>query len=190
LYIIRNNRSVRRQTNYIILTHARNLIQDFYIDPVVIHGNNKFTWGIWQRYFIEDLKKDLVPCHYFVEQLSTDYVIYRGMNEFQPSYFVEDLVSASIIDYKYRNSLLVVIGDDFSINTVEERMAQHLSDKLLTGLMKQYNLDFTRIKYIDDCLKPEWKENFKYSSLEYKYTEEKYFDFQTIKTNLDKYKKI
>ncbi|ALN97729.1 hypothetical protein Bp8pS_050 [Bacillus phage vB_BpuM-BpSp] len=189
MYILRNFRRIRRRTDYIIITHARNLMEKFYIDPFVIQGNNGFTWGTWQNYFIDDLKKDALPCHYFVEYMERDYVIYKGLADFQPSYFVEDLVSASIIDYKYMNSIVVVISEDFSINTLEDRLCQQLADKVLSPLLRQHELDFTRIKYIDECLKDNWEENLKFSNLNYKYTKQRYFNFQKIKTNIDKYKK-
>jgi hypothetical protein len=189
MYIIRNYKRFRRKTEYIILTHARNLIENFYIDPAVIQGNKKYTWGIWQNYWISELKKPALPCHYFVELLDTDYVIFKGLHEVQPSFFIEDLVSAGVMKFDYLNAILVVISDDFSINTVENRMAEHISDKVLTGLLRHYQLDFTRVKYIDECLTDEWKDNLKFSTLEYKYTPARYFDFQKIKSNIDKYKK-
>jgi hypothetical protein len=189
MYIIRNYKRIRRKTEYIIITHARNLIEKFYIDPIVIQGNRGYTWGIWQNYWIDEVKHPAVPCHYFVEMLDKDYVVYKGIHEVQPSYYVEDMVSAGVIDFQYLNSLLIVVADDFSINTVENRMAEHLSDKVITGLLREYKLDFTRVKYIDDCLTSDWENNLKFSTLEYKYTPAKYFDFQVIKTNIDKYKK-
>lgn len=189
MYPIINYKRIRKRTDYIILTHSRNLIEKLYIDPVVYKNNKQFTWGIWQRYFMEDLKKPALPCHHFVEFLDRDYVIYNGLYDFQPSYYMEDLVSAGIIDYKYINSILVVIQDDFSINTLERRLSEHLSDKLLTGMLRQYELDFTRIKYLDDCLQENWEENLKFSTLNYQYTKSKFFDFNTLKQDLDKYKK-
>ena len=189
MYIIRNYKRYRRRTDYIIITHARNLIENFYIDPMVILPNNQYTWGTWQKYFIQDLQKPALPCHYFSEFLDRDYVIYKGLEEFQPSYFIEDLVSAGVMKYQYLNSILIVIGDDFSVNTVDNRLAEHLSDKVLTGLLRRYQLDFTKIKYIDDCLMDDWQNNLKYSTLEYKYVPQRYFDMQVIKSNVDKYKK-
>jgi hypothetical protein len=189
-YIIRNYRRIRRKTEYIILTHARNLIEDFYIDPSVIHSSNrKYTWGMWQNYWIDEVKHMVLPCHYFVEFLDKDWVVYKGLHEVQPSYYIEDMVSAGVIKYQYINSILIVIADDYSINTVDRRMSEHLCDKVITGLLREYSLDFTRVKYIDDCLTENWEENLKYSTLTYKYTPAKYFDFQIIKNNIDKYKK-
>jgi len=189
MYIIRNYKRIRRKTEYIILTHARNLIENFYIDPIVIQGNRGYTWGIWQNYWVDEVKHMILPCHYFTELLDNDYVIYKGIHEIQSSYYIEDMVSAGVIDFQYLNSLLIVIGDDFSIHNVENRMAEHLCDKVLTGLIRQYHIDFTRIKYIDDCLTKDWENNLKFSTLAYKYTLGKFFDFQVIKKNLDKYEK-
>lgn len=189
MYILRNYKRIRRKTEYIILTHARNLMEDFFIDNSVILPNHKYTWGIWQNYFIEDLKKPALPCQYFTEFLDKDYVVYKGIADFQPSYYIEDLVSAGVMKYQYLNSILVVIADDFSINTVDNRLAEHLSDKVLAPLLRQFNLDFTRVKYIDECLHDDWKNNLKYSTLQYKYVPQKFFDFQVIKSNIDKFKK-
>jgi hypothetical protein len=189
MYIIRNNRRIRRKTEYIIITHARNLMEKFYIDPMVIQSNRQFTWGIWQQYWIEDLKREVLPCHYFQEFLDKDYVVYKGLADFQPSYYIEDLIQAGVMEYKYINSILIVVADDWSINTVERRLSQHLANTVLTPLLRQFELDFTRIKYIDECLMDDWENNLKYSTLEYKYTPARYFDFQVIKSDLDKYKK-
>lgn len=189
VYIIRNDRRIRRKTQYIILTHSRNLIEDFYINPKVIQGYHGYTWGLWQKYFIKDLQKDLLPCHYFAEYLENDYVIYKGLGDVQYSYFLEDLVSASIIPYQYLNSILIDIGIDFSLYIPDNRLYEHLADKLICPLIREYKLDFTRVKYIDDCLNENWEENLKNSTLKYKYTKAQFFDFNILKLNLDKYKK-
>jgi hypothetical protein len=189
MYIIRNYKRFRRRTDYIMITHARNMMEKFYIDPSVILPNNRYTWGTWQRYWMEDLKRDALPCHYYEEFLDRDYVVYRGLAEFQPSYYIEDMVQAGVIQYKYLNSILVVVADDWSVNTVERRLSEHLADKVLTPLMREYELDFTRVKYIDDCLMEDWEKNLKMSTLTYKYTPAKYFDFQVLKSDIDKFKK-
>jgi len=189
MYQIRNFRRFRRKTEYIILTHARNLQEKMYINNEVLRDNKYYTWGIWQKYWLDDLKRQALPCHYFVERIDTDYVVFKGLNDFQPSQYIEDMVSAGVMKYDYINAILIVIGDDFSMNTVETRLMQHLADKVVTGLLRTHELDFTRVKYIDECLSENWKESLESSTLDYQYKENLFYDKQILLTNINKYKK-
>ena len=136
MYILRNNKRIRRRTDYIILTHSRNLIEDFYIDPVVIQGYRGYTWGIWQNYFLRDLKKPTLPCHYFTEYLDDDFVIFKGLGDISFSYYLEDLASAGVIKFPYINSILIDVGVDFSLNIPDTRMYEHLCDKVICPLLR------------------------------------------------------
>lgn len=189
MYIINKDRRIRRKTEYIILSSVRNTQEDFSIEPDLLVDNTMFTWGIWQNYYIDYLQKKLLPCHYFIEKVESDWVIYKGLNIFQPSYFIEDLVSCGVINRNYMNAILILIGQDYSKYTVDKRMSQHLSDKVLTELMRNYKIDFNHIKYIDECFTKDWKENLKFSNIKYKIEPERYFDRQVIKEYVDKYNK-
>lgn len=188
-YSIRPNRRIRPWTNYIILSHSRNLITKFYIDPKVIEGYNGYTWGIWQKYWIEENKRDILPCHYFCEYLDKDYVIYKGLADIQPSWYLEDLVQGGVIKRQYLSSIFIVIGIDFSTNIPDTRLFQHLADKLISPMLREYQLDFTKVLYLDECLADNWETNLKMNRLEYKYVPQKYFDMSQLKTQIDKYKK-
>ena len=189
MYPLKRNRLIRRKTEYIILAPIRDTVEDGAIDPDILSNNSMFTWGMWQDYYMIYKKKKSLPCHYFVEKVDTDCVVYKGLNDFQPSYFIEDLVSSSVLDRNYMNSILVLYGDDCSRYPFDKRMAEHMADKVITPLLRQYNLDFTHVKMIDDCLKPDWEENLKFSNIQYKIKPQRYFDFQVIKTYIDKFNK-
>ena len=159
MYFIYNYRKRRPHTNYIILAHAPDLIRaGTRIDPNITFANYKYTWGTWQKYWIRQCNKICLPCHYFCELVDKDYVIYNGLTEYKPSYFLEELCEQHLLPYKYRESILIVLGENFNVEPPERRMFDHLCDKVLSKLCHQYNLDFTRIRLLDECLVEEWEE--------------------------------
>ena len=188
-YIMYNSRRRRPFTKHIILTHLPNLIEDFYIEPTAVTHNSYFTVGILNEYFMRYLKKPQLPYHYYIDKIGDEWFNFKGLAEFQPSYFVEDLVQAGVIKYEYLNSMLIIISDDYSRYTVDDRMSEKLCHEVITDLMRRYDLSFDKIEYIDDCLTENWKENLKTSNLKYDYIPAKYFDFQKIKVNINKFKK-
>jgi hypothetical protein len=189
MFQLRRFKRIRLRTDYIVLIPSTLLIEEkFFIDPLVINSGNMYTWGIWEKYFLHSLKKEALPCHYFTELVGEDYVTYKGLPDFQPSYFMEDLVSAGIIDYKYRNSLVVVVGENFNLHTLEKRLAEQLASKVLSPLLRINKLHPERIKFIDECFKEDWKTSLKYSTLDYKLTESKYFDINILLSAIFKYK--
>lgn len=191
MYKIRLFKRIRLKTEYIILLQASNLMKNnIPVDPNIIPGSYKYTWGIWQNYFLRDLYQEALPCHYFTELLDRDYVIYKGLPDFKPSYFIEELVKNNILQSQYKNSIVVVIGEDFNTDVLEQRLAEHLSDKVLVPLLREYDLDFTRIKLLDECLDPNWEEYLKHSKLNYNIKKHKYFDMQTIRFSINKYIKV
>ena len=189
MYQIYNYRKRRIKTSYIIICHAVDLIKtNIYIDPIVKLGNYKYTWGIWQEYFLRNINKYALPCHYFMELLDKDYVIYNGLPDFKPSYFLEDLVKYGILEHQYSNSILIVIGENFNVDIPEQRLLDHLCDKLLSQLVRQYNLnDFSRIKILDECLALNWQNFLKMSNVDYDLQPMKYFDKINLKMSYNKY---
>jgi hypothetical protein len=187
-YIMRNNRSVRPFTKNIILTHTINLIEDFYIEPDAITHNNFFTAGVMEQYFMHSLSKPLLPYHYYIDNIGEDWYVFKGMREFQPSYFIEDMVQAGVIKYEYLNSILIVLGDDFSRYTVNRRMSEQLASKLLTDLHKRYKLNFDKMLYIDECLNDNWEENLRMSRLKYHYKKGTFYDDAILRSDFNKFK--
>ena len=183
-------KSYRRGTNSIIISHIRNLWEHgTYIEPSAKIGSYRYTWGRWQRYFYKDLNKRVLPCHYFAELLDKDYVIYQGASFPLRSYFLEDLADNKIIPDRYRDSLLLAIGEDFSVDIFEDRLSDHLCDKLFSGLMREYNIKENEILLLDDILIKDWEVYLKESGLRYDITLQRYFDIRSMRLNLRRFYK-
>ena len=191
MYQIFNYKKKRIRTQYIILCHAVDLIKEgIYIDPIVRQGTYKYTWGIWQEYFLRNINKYALPCHYFVELLDKDYVVYNGLADFKQSYFIEELVKYGVIEYNYKDSILVLIGENFNIEPPEQRMFDQMNDKLISKLVKEYNIDFDHVKLLDECLSIGYEEILKINKLGWNITPIKYFDKIEYKMSFNKYCKF
>jgi hypothetical protein len=190
-YPIKNiSGGMKLRTDYIILSHVRNTFKkSTFINPSAIEGSYHYTWGMWQHYYYKELGYGENACHYFIEQLSNDYAVFKGLPEVKISFFLEELAAAYVIPYTYRNSMFICIGEDFSVADMEHRMLEHLSDKVLSDLMKRYKLNFDRIVYLDDILVEGWEQALEYSKLGYQITKQKFFDINILYFILNKYKK-
>lgn len=189
-YVLYNNRRKRKKTEFIILTQIRNLIEKgFPVEPLMYHRNNYLTFPYFEYYWMKNLKKDTIPCHYYVDPIGKDCYIFKGLCEFQPSCFLEDLVSASVIKYEYKNAILIVLADDYTKNNVDDRMSEQLSQKLLSDLMYRYDIPENKVLYIDDCLTDSWKDMLLSSTLTYQYELGSFYDHQFILKNIRKFKK-
>lgn len=153
-YMIRQDRRRRISPDtHVIITHMYNLELKgiSYGDHDLIRGSYRYSWGRTQDYLLRHVYKYGLPMHYYVEQLEQDYVVFKGISEYKPSYYINELVDAGIIERKYRDSLLIVIAEDFEYYTAEGRMMAHLSDKVLFHLHKTMGIDFNKIKILDEC---------------------------------------
>ena len=188
MYKIRRLKSIRAKTEWIIICHSVDLIKnDVYINNIVQRGTYKYTWGIWQEYFMHDLQLDDLPCHYFTELLDKDYVVYKGLADQKKSSFIEDLYTNGIIEYNYKNSILIVLQDNLNYEIPEQRMYDHLSNKIICQLLRQYKLDFTRVKILDECLTKDWELNMKNSKLKYEIIPHKYFNKEIMDLSILRY---
>ena len=191
MYKIYKSRERRLKTKHIIISHARNTFQKgSYILPDVLEGGSyQYTWGNWQRYYYEELKKEILACHYFTELLDKDYVVFNGLPFTRPSYFLQDLAAAGVIEYKYKDAILILIGEDFSVFPLEDRLNTHLCDKVLTPLLYEYHLDYDSVQYIDDLLQPGWKQLLNRSKLNYEIVPQKYLDMNNVFFKMKEYNK-
>ena len=185
---IKRTRRKRMKTDYIILVPMECFLEgNFYYPPYLLNSGGNYTWNVWEKYFIKDLKHDSVPCHYFIERVDEDYVSVVCNPFYNPSYFVEDLVQTGVIDYKYIHSLVIGIGYNFNLYTMDRRFCTKLSYELLNPLMYQFNLEPDRIKFIDECYKEDWQDFKKYSKLSYHLMESENFDFNILMPYIHKY---
>lgn len=153
-YNIRPDRRRRSSSDpHVIITHMPNLLlKDFsYGNENLIRGSYKYSWGRTQNYLIRHAFRYGLPMHYYVELLDKDYVVFKGISEYKPSYYVNELVDLGIIQRKYRDAILVVIAEDFSLTTPDERMFSHLADKVLVHIKKTMGIPYNKIDYIDEC---------------------------------------
>ena len=165
MYKIFNQRHPRFRTDQLIISHARNALlssMQFLPGQVLVGGGQAYTWGPWQQYWMRDVISLDLPCHWFAELLGQDYVIYAGLNEDNQSWWVERLVEDGLIPERYLNSLVLFTGEDYSIDALEDRLVDHLCDKLLSALVSKYGMDPIKdFVYIDDCLVDGWESQWK-----------------------------
>lgn len=186
---LKRNTLKRSSTEYLILTTSLNFIEKgSYIDPVVYNSGYSYTWNIYEKYFLHTMGHNTLPCHYFIERIGEDYVGIVGEQLWSPSYWLEDLAQQGIIEYKYKHSVVVGIGFNFNIYPPDRRLSNQLSKKLICPIMRHYNLPFDRVLYIDECLKPDYKEYLRFMTPEYMIEESKYFDINMILQYVNRYK--
>lgn len=178
MYQILKNKLIRRRTEYIIVMQAKNTVETRfrYMNPIFTRSTFKYSWGHWQSYYMEDLKRPTLPCHYFVELLDKDYVVYQGLSEEHPSYFIDELVSAGVIKSEYKHAILICIAENYNIDIPEYRMYEHLASKCICSLMRRYKLRRDRIKYFDEVLTDNWDEMLATSDLTYDIEKTTLFD--------------
>lgn len=180
---------IRFRTEYIILVPILSFREKTrYIDSVVINSMDLYVYNIWEKYLLHLCKHKYLPYHYFISRVGDDFVTIKGQPDVNKSYWLEDCVSASIIDLQYRNSIIVGIDYNFNIYNTDRRLCEQLSFKILSHLMKLYKLNPDRIKFLDEVLKDNWKENLEDSILEYTIEESKFFDFNILIPYINKYK--
>lgn len=164
LYKILPQRKSRIKTDHIIITQMKNLYVDGTVIPdYVKNGTYKMVSRIWEDYFYKQITPMLVgrgsqahgaPYHYMMESIGNDYLINMGTPDYAPSYWVEDLVRARLIPSKYRGAIVISLAENFSLDIIERRMAKVLAHRLIVPLLlrKDYNVDVSRVVYIDDIL--------------------------------------
>lgn len=190
MYQIWKNKEFRPKTEYVILCQAKNTRETRFahFNPLLIKSTMQYTWGYWQEYYMEDLKRRKLPCHYYVEYLDRDYVVFQGLSEEYPSYFIRELVEAGIVKSEYKNAILVTIGENYNIDIPEFRMYEQMCSKCLCSLMRRYKLNQERIVYFDEILSPNWEVMLKQSELTYDIETTSNFDRVILRQFLDYYK--
>lgn len=193
MYDIKKYRSKRSRTKYIILVHAVDLIKpDLYINPIVNRGTYKYTWGIWQEYWYLYQKRLDVPCHFFVELLDKDYAVFTGLAMQKKSYWLNELSNNGLlIDDKYRDALLVIIGENFFYDLPEIRLYEHLANRILSPMCYQYGLNWSsQVMLFDEIIVPNYKEKMATTKLGYNYLPMTHFDKDLFMQYAIKYNKL
>lgn len=152
-YKIYPNRERRFKTEYIILVHMPNFeIKDHLLPEEMKRSKNKYTWNSWQKYFIKWGNDRKLPVHYFEEMVDHDWAIMKGLEDTKPSYYWDELVAQGVVESKYRNAVVIMLGEDYNLRNIEPRCIEHLSSKVLVPLVKRFKLSWDKIMYFDECL--------------------------------------
>ena len=190
MYEIRPYKSKRHATHNIILMHSVNLIRsDIFINDIVRRGTFKYTYDIWRNYWFLYQKKRMSPCHFFVELLDKDYVCMLSNAMQKQSYFLNELITNQIIDPKYKDSMLIVISENFHYDKPEVRLFEHIANDILSPYCYQFHLDFVEnVLPFDDILLPDWKEKLEISDLKYEFQPMTYWDQNLFELYAKRYK--
>lgn len=192
MYEIKKLKAHRKnKTDYIILCQAKNLFPTGVpLDPSITRGNRRYTWGTWQNYFMSRTGEYRLPCHFFTEFIDNDYVIYNGLGISQRSYFLDDLIDLGVIDRAYRDSIFVLIQEDLEVDKLENRFYEHLCDKLICPMMLEYNIQPSRVVYIDEILNINWQEKQLQTKLDYGITEARFYNRTQLLQYINRYRRF
>jgi len=185
---------VRRmhQPQYIILSQVRNFFEKGTpIEPRIMIGSHLFTWNKWQYYFYKSIRRMNIPFHYFVEQIGNDYSIIVATPEYTPSYFLEELIAANIIAPAYRDSIVIAIKEDFSLELPFKRLYQQLCFRLLTTLQirNAKYLNHDNILYIDKIINwDRYNEAFKNKEIKFEIIPAKFYSHKDLMMYYRKYR--
>jgi hypothetical protein len=148
----------------------RNLWEsETFIEHSMFRGSYRYTWGKWQDYFYKDRLKKFLPCHYFAEMLNKDFVVYVGLPLIKKSYFLEELATEGIIKYDFQNAILICLGEDLSLEPLDDRLLRHLCDKVISSLQYEYRIQTRNIFKMDDILVEDYEAQLKKAKLRYKF---------------------
>jgi hypothetical protein len=186
IYNLKGN--YRKNTPAIIVTQVRNLFETGNVhNPDSFYSSYYYMWEVWQRYFMRTRK--MLPCHFFSELVERDYAVYMGLNLRLRSYFLEDLAQEKIIPYNFKDSILIAMKIDFTIEPPEDRMYYHIADKLISWAMYQFKLESKDIYYLDELLVGNWQTLLEASRLRYDIRPSRYINMYDFKQVIKRYEK-
>ncbi len=154
-YEIRKIREKHKQPKQVIISQVRNFYENGSpLKPILRIGTSNFTWNRWQHYFYKILVRWEIPFHYFIEQVANEYSVFVANPEYAPSYFLRELIDAKVIPPIYENALVIAVGEDFSLELVDDRFYQQLSFRLTVPIQIRNSkyIDAYAIKYIDEII--------------------------------------
>lgn len=150
--IIKSKEKRMESKNIVLVTLPSMIKKGSFIDPNLLLGSTNFTNESIERYFLTELNNRQLPYHYACEQVKGDFPIFIGENQFTPSSYLSELAELNLIPYSMRHSILICLFEDFNIDIPNERMYHMLSSRLLSKLMKEHNVDQSRVHFIDEIL--------------------------------------
>ena len=152
--IINDKRHTRPKSNkprHVMLVPFHNMmVQRKMFEPRLLKGTYRQQWRAFESYCFDDLMMDQMPCHYFVEFLNRDYVAYVAAPLTSRVSFADVLSASGAIDHMHRHDIVIVIAEDFRLETADRRMLQFLMHTLVSPVMKMYGLGYEKVQIVDD----------------------------------------
>jgi len=198
MYELRRKQQSRRMTRYIIISQIRNFEEKLIpAEPRTKIGSSSFTHQNWEEYFYKKVGPAYrskgteygIPYHYYIEQIRNEYNILIGDPDYTYSEFLMELAKYDIIHRQYTNSILIAVGEDFSLESSNiKRLWEMLSFKLLAPLIIRFHteLDRTKVLYIDEII--DWeKYEEKKDEIPYLLKKAIYFNFNDVDVHLKRY---
>jgi hypothetical protein len=145
----------RKQTRYILIATLESLVPlTGALDPNTYGGGtSEYTWGRVQQYFARDpaARRHQMPMHYYSEYLGAgdDYVIFVGLPLTNRSWFLQAAVAAGVLPIQYAEAILVVLQENYGLETIELRLWRILANSLLTPLMRIFDIPRRNILYFE-----------------------------------------
>jgi hypothetical protein len=153
LVLYKQDQFYRRQGQYIIIAQIESLVPlHTTLEPRIWGGGNSdFTWKILQRFYSRHplSRNGQFPQHYYMEYLYDDYVVYVGCPLSNKSWFLQLAVENKILPIQYLDSILIVLQENYSIESMEKQLWKILAHTTLTPLMRLFEIPRERVVFFE-----------------------------------------
>ena len=157
--VIQQDQTYRRQGRNIIIAQIASLapLNSIFEPAIWGGGNSNYTWGKVQKFFNRSplARKRQLPMHFYTEYLDDDYVTYVGCPISNRSWFLDRAVATGVLPIHYRDDILVVVQENYSIESMERRLWAHLAHNTLTPLMNTYGIPKERVLFFEKIVNVE-----------------------------------
>jgi len=201
-YSIYIDKTFRRRTKNIIITSLPTITPRWQVRTLLkpstlAVGNITFTWQEVQEFFMFNplSRNRQLPMHYYAEYFDDDYNIYVGLPFSNTSWVLEKLIDLGMLSSAFRESILIVLQEDYSKEPLDDRLMDLLAHQLITPLLKEYKLSrYNNIHFLENLLDgqiiKELNQNTKISDkYPFYYREPVFLDEVQLEKRIKKYSK-
>ena len=114
-----------------------------------------------------------LPFHYYVELIGKEYEASVGCPLSNRSWWAREMVSLGVLDSRYIDSPVIVLQEDFSVETGIKSLWEFLSHFVVTPILKMENININSVDFFE--LVADQKEIEK-STYPYNYRYPRYLD--------------
>jgi hypothetical protein len=152
-YQIYPDNTYRRQTKYIIISCLRSVVQKaLNMRPVYLGGGTgNLTFEAVSRQIIRSPRgrRMQLPYHFYTEWLGKDYGTFVGCPITNSSWYLNDLVNLKALDVKYKDSYLITLQEDYSLENMDRRLWRMLAHSVLTPLLREMQTDNRHVVFLE-----------------------------------------